>query len=91
MTAVDPAMLGAVGAALATVRKSKSEAKLSMRAEVARIVARGARGAARPRACRRGRPARGGQDHRHARLRRGAAWTASDVELIPVEKPKPQG
>ncbi|MFC7489269.1 MULTISPECIES: valine--tRNA ligase [unclassified Knoellia] len=88
--AVDPAMLGAMGAALATVRKSKSEAKLSMRAEVAHIVLGGPEALlAHVRA--------GEQDLRSAGKITGSldlvaadTWSASDVELIPVEKPKPQ-
>ncbi|KGN39159.1 valine--tRNA ligase [Knoellia subterranea] len=88
--AVDPTMLGAVGAALATVRKSKSEAKLSMRAEVARITLGGPEALLdHVRA--------GEQDLRAAGKITGSldlvaadAWGASDVELIPVEKPKPQ-
>ncbi|MFW5469799.1 valine--tRNA ligase [Knoellia sp. CPCC 206435] len=87
----DPAMLGAVGAALATVRKSKSEAKLSMRAEVARIVLGGPEalldhvraGEADLRAAGK---ITGTLDYAPAQT-----WTASDVELIPVEKPRPQG
>ncbi|KGN39718.1 valine--tRNA ligase [Knoellia aerolata] len=86
----DPAMLGAVGAALATVRKSKSEAKLSMRAEVAHIVLGGPEslldhvraGESDLRAAGR---ITGSLDYVPAQT-----WTASDVELIPVEKPKPQ-
>ena len=88
--AADPAMLGAVGAALATVRKSKSEAKLSMRAEVARIVLGGPEALLdHVRA--------GESDLRAAGKITGtldyaaaATWIASDVELIPVEKPKPR-
>jgi valyl-tRNA synthetase len=87
---VDPRMLGAVGAALATVRKSKSEAKLSMRAEVARITLGGPEALLDH--------VRAGEaDLRSAGKVTGPldlvaadAWSASDVELIPVEKPKPQ-
>ena len=89
--AVDPAMLGAVGAALATVRKSKSEAKLSMRAEVTRMVLGGPEALLEH--------VRAGEaDLRAAGKITGTldyapapSWTASDVELVPVEKPKPQG
>ena len=87
---VDPAMLGAVGSALATVRKSKSEAKLSMRAEVARITLAGPEALLHH--------VRAGEaDLRSAGKVTGSldlvaadTWGASDVELIPVEKPKPQ-
>jgi len=87
---VDPAMLAAVGAALATVRKSKSEAKLSMRAEVARITLGGPEQLL-------GHVRAGEGDLRSAGRITGSlelvpaeTWGASDVELVPVEKPKPQ-
>ncbi|PRY56314.1 valyl-tRNA synthetase [Knoellia remsis] len=88
--AVDPAMLGAVGAALATVRKSKSEAKLSMRAEVARVTLAGPEallehvraGEADLRAA--------GKITGTLDLTPAETWQARDVELIPVEKPKTQ-
>ncbi|MEO6020670.1 MAG: valine--tRNA ligase [Knoellia sp.] len=86
---VDARMLSAVGAALATVRKSKSEAKLSMRAEVARITLGGPESLLDH--------VRAGEaDLRSAGKITGSldlvaadTWAASDVELIPVEKPKP--
>jgi valyl-tRNA synthetase len=84
----DPAVLTAVGEALAGVRKAKSEAKVGMRAEVASLVLAG--------------PAAwtGRVQQAEADLRAAGRITATptyaeaetpevrDAELIPVEKPK---
>ncbi|KGN34740.1 valyl-tRNA synthetase [Knoellia sinensis KCTC 19936] len=88
--AADPAMLGAVGAALATVRKSKSEAKLSMRAEVARITLTGPETLLDHVRAGEGDLRAAGKITGDLRLEAGETWGATDVELIPVEKPKPQ-
>jgi len=84
----DPAVLGAVGEALAGVRKAKSEAKVGMRAEVASLVLAGpAQWVTRV-------------QQAEADLRAAGRITATptyaeaetpevrDAELIPVEKPK---
>ncbi len=86
----DPAMLGAVGAALATVRKSKSEAKLSMRAEVAAITLVGPEALLDHVRAGEGDLRAAGRITGRLDLVAGDAWGSRDVELIPVEKPKPQ-
>ena len=88
--AVDPAMLAAVGAALATVRKSKSEAKLSMRAEVTRITLGGPEQLLDHVRAGEGDLRSAGRITGSLDLVPAEAWGASDVELVPVEKPKPQ-
>ena len=69
--AADPAILTAVGAALAGVRKAKSEAKVGMRAEVPSMTLAGPGRCAGADPLRRGRPQRRRQDHRHHLRRRG--------------------
>jgi len=84
----DPVLLGAVGEALAGVRKAKSEAKVGMRAEVASIVLAGpGEWADRVRLAE--------SDLRAAgRITGTVAYAEAetpevrDAELIPVEKPK---
>ena len=83
----DAALLAAVGAALAAVRKAKSEAKVGMRAEVPSMTLVGPDAALAHVRGRRGRPASGGQAHRHPRARDGDEVAARDVELVPVAKP----
>jgi valyl-tRNA synthetase len=87
---VDPGMLAAVGAALATVRKSKSEAKLSMRAEVARITLAGPEALLDHVRAGEGDLRAAGKITGPLELVTADAWAARDVELIAVEKPKPQ-
>jgi valyl-tRNA synthetase len=84
----DPALLGAVGEALAGVRKTKSEAKVGMRAEVAKVTLAGPAGWADL--------VRVAEDDLRAAGRitgtidyaEAETPVARDAELIPVEKPK---
>ena len=74
--AADPTMVDAVAAALIGIRGAKSQAKVSMKAELSRVEIAGPAGAGGGgRGCR-GRPAPGGQDHGrpglHARRVRAA-------------------
>ena len=63
-------VLATAAAVLGQIRKAKSEAKVSMRAEAARVIVRGpSADAGRRRAAERGRPA-GGREHRRLLVRR---------------------
>ncbi len=83
----DPALLVAVGEALAAIRKAKSEAKLGMRAEVARVTVTGPTRALDDVRAAEGDLRAAGRITGEVTYAEGGSVGAHDIELIPVAKP----
>ena len=83
----DPELLVAVGEALAAIRKAKSEAKVGMRAEVARVTVTGPTRALDDVRAAEGDLRAAGRITGEVTYAEGDALGAHDIELIPVAKP----
>jgi valyl-tRNA synthetase len=83
----DPALLAAVGSALAAVRKTKSEAKVGMRAEVTRLTLVGPADALAQVRAAEGDLRAAGRVTGTLDYAEGETVGAADVELLPVAKP----